>query len=116
MDDERYVSVPDEQDSRGTSRPTGSETGFVTGHEYEEISRRNEFRRRERLLDTVAGGRVLLARLLPYAALIFIAVIAWHYLGPEKWHWMTPEQLDRVATALAGGGVSLIILFLRRYL
>ena len=116
MDDERYVPAPDEQDLPDTSRYSGSESGTIAGAGYERIGRRNEFRRRERLLDTLASGRVLLARLLPYAVLIFIAVISWHYLAPEKWHWMSPEQLDRIETALAGGAVSLIILFLRRYL
>ena len=116
MDDERYVPALDELGLPDTSRYSGSESGIIAGASYERIGRRNEFRRRERLLDTLASGRVLLARLLPYAVLIFIAVMAWHYLAPGKWHWMSLEQIDRVETALAGGAVSLIILFLRRYL
>ena len=116
MDDERNVPAPDEQELPNISKYAGSESDFIAGHEYEEIGRQNEFRRRERLLDTLASGRVLLARLLPYALLVFIIVMAWHYLAPQNWLWLSPEQIDRIETALAGGAVSLIILLLRRYL
>lgn len=116
MDDERYVPALDELGLLDLSRYAGREDGIVAGANYEEIGRQNEFRRRERLLDTLASGRVLLARLLPYALLIFIIVMAWHYLAPQNWLWLSPEQIDRIETALAGGAVSLIILLLRRYL
>jgi hypothetical protein len=37
---------------------------------------------------------------------IGIVVIAWHYLMPEKWAWLSDSQLTTVKTFLASGAVT----------
>ena len=82
----------------------------------EAAARRSEHHRRERLLDVLSNGRIILAWMLIAAAIFFIGIMGWHYFAPAEWHWLNEMQLNRAESALAGGAVSLLILFLRRYL
>ena len=106
-----------EQQSRADSAADAeNEAAFISAGSYQEQAERNAFNRRERLLDVLSGGRVLLARVLPWAVILFIGVMGWHYVGPDKWGWLTPEQINRVESVLSGVGVSLVVVYLRRYL
>ena len=31
-----------------------------------------------------------------------VVVFMWHLLAPEKWHWLTDEQIDRINTFVFG--------------
>ena len=116
QDDDQRVPPPDEQTKTENLDVAESESKLLTRGLYEEAGRRREFRRQEQLRDALASGRVLLARSLPWFALLFIVVMGWHYLGPTDWGWLSPEQIDHIETTLSGVAVSLIVLFLRRYL
>ncbi len=82
----------------------------------EEAARKSEHHRRERLLDVLSSGCIILAWVLIGAAIVFIGIMGWHYFAPTQWGWLNEAQINRAESAIAGGAVSLLILFLRRYL
>ena len=110
------IPGPEQQSRAKNDDDAGIEAVLIASGRMEDAARRREYQRRERLLDVLSYGRIILARVLIAAAILFIGVMGWHYFGPEKWAWMSSEQIDRAETAIAGSAVSLIILFLRRYL
>lgn len=107
-----------EQESSVTSDDyeAGNEAALIADGQLAEAARRSEHRRRERFRDVLSSGRIILAWVLLLAVILFIAIMGWHYLGPESLAWMSPEQIDQAETAIAGSAISLIILLLRRYL
>ena len=111
-------SIPGpEQESRAESdNAADNESSLYAVGSLEEAARRSEHRRRERLLDVLSSGRIMLAWVLIGAAIVFIGIMGWHYFAPTQWGWLDESQINRAESAIAGGAVSLLILFLRRYL
>lgn len=105
----------------GPERQSRAESGDVAGAEadflgLEAAARRSEHSRREHLLDVLSSGRIIMAWVLIVAAIVFIGIMGWHYFAPTQWGWLDDAQINRAESAIAGGAVSLFILFLRRYL
>ena len=113
-----YESVlgPEQESRDETDAAAGAEASLHDVGRLEAAARRSEHHRRERLLDVLSSGRIMLAWVLIGAAIFFIGIMGWHYFAPAQWGWLNETQLNRAESALAGGAVSLLILFLRRYL
>lgn len=105
-----------EQQRSATSDDAETEAALMSAGRLDEVARRSEHRRRERFLDTLSIGRIALMGLLIAAVIVVIPIMGWHYFGPEELAWMTPKQIDRAETAIAGSAASFIILFLRQHL
>ena len=45
-----------------------------------------------------------------------LGIMLVHYLGPPSWHWLTPEQLDKVESLFSGSGITYITVTLTRRL
>lgn len=113
MRSDESIPGPERQNRAAIADVVGAEAYFLG---LEAAARRSEHRRRERLLDVLSSGRIILAWILIAAAIFFIGIMGWHYFAPAQWGWLNEMQLNRAESALAGGAVSLLILFLRRYL
>ena len=114
--DYEFVLGPERQNRAESDATVGAESSIHDDGRLEATARRSEHHRRERLLDVLSSGRIILAWVLIAAAIFFIGIMGWHYFAPAQWHWLNEMQLNRAESALAGGAVSLLILFLRRYL
>ena len=113
MRSDESIPGPERQSRAESDDVIGAEAHFLG---LEEAARRSEHRRRERLLDVLSSGRIMLAWVLIGAAIGFIGIMGWHYFAPIQWGWLDEAQINRAESALADGAVSLLILFLRRYL
>ena len=110
---------PQQPGQRTTNDDANREESAIGSGVYENernAGRVNELRRRENMREALSTVAVFVAKATPYVLVIIALIMGWHYLGPEKWAWMTPTQIDRVETAVAGGAISLVALLLRRYL
>ena len=117
-DGRSYESVlgPEQQSGAESNATADNESSLYAVGSLEEAARRSEHRRRERLLDVLSSGRIMLAWVLIGVAIVFIGIMGWHYFAPTQWGWLDEAQINRAESAIAGGAVSLLILFLRRYL
>lgn len=113
MRSDESIPGPERQSRVESDDVIGAEAHFLG---LEEAARKSEHRRRERLLDVLSRGRIMLAWVLIGAAIVFIGIMGWHYFAPTQWGWLDEAQINRAESAIAGGAVSLLILFLRRYL
>ena len=113
MGNDESIPGPERQSRAARDDVVGAEAYFLG---LEAAARRSEHHRRERLLDVLSSGRIIPAWVLIGAAIFFIGIMGWHYFAPAQWGWLNETQLNRAESALAGGAVSLLILFLRRYL
>ena len=113
MGNDESIPGPERQNRAASDDVVGAEAYSLR---LEAAARRSEHHRRERLLDVLSSGRIILAWVLIGAAIFFIGIMGWHYFAPAQWGWLNETQLNRAESALAGGAVSLLILFLRRYM
>ena len=116
MSSDESVPGPEHDRSTGSDDDADTEVSLIAGGRLNEAARRSEHRRRERLLDVLSSGRIILAWVLIGAAIVFIGIMGWHYFAPTQWGWLDDAQINRAESAIAGGAASLLILFLRRYL
>ena len=114
MWDNETVPGPDREGIPDNDDTARRESRLLAAGNLQEEEERGRFRRDERLRDVLSSGRVFLFKLLPYALVLVALIMGWHYFGPEKWAWLSAEQIDRIETALTGGVVSVIILLMRR--
>ena len=106
--------IPNPEQLRQTRRATRETKLFDQGTREEEAKER-EFRRQEGLKDVVHEGSVWLIRLAPVGIAIFLLIMGWHYLGPKCCTWLTDEQIDKIEAVVTGVIISVIFIFLRRY-
>lgn len=75
---------------------------------------KRELSRKELLRDTFAKC----VRAFVYFAFallcVTLSIVAFHYLGPEHWKWVTRDDLDTVTTVVFSGGIyAFIFLYIR---
>ena len=118
MSNGENIPGPEQQNSAKNYADAGTEEDRIARGRLDlnEEAKRSEHRRRERLHDALSAGGITLVRILTEMVILIIAIMGWHYFGPEKWAWMSSEQIDRAETAIAGSAAPLVILFLRRRL
>ena len=111
--------VPDVQQPLPEGDEPREEEDLFGRGSIEERLEAGEFQRSERIKNALNDGIVYVAIVAPYflasVGAFVILVMLWHYLGPEKWTWMTPQQADKMEAAFGGGIVSALFLFLRDY-
>ena len=86
--------VPAPESGESIDETRGERLSFADASRQEE-ARASEFRRREQFRNVVHRGAVWMALLAPYLLAIFVIVMGWHYLGPERWTWMSAEQIGQ---------------------
>jgi hypothetical protein len=79
------------------------EAAAVAAGTLEEESKRAEHRRTERLRNHVNVAAIAVVWI--FFSLGIIAV-AWHYLMPEKYAWLSDSQLTALKTFLASGAIT----------
>ena len=76
----------------------------------------NEHFRNERLRDIFAwcsyAGSILVALVL----FTIILAVAWHYLAPGSWSWLSSKQLSAIRVFLFSGTITGIAGFLANYI
>ena len=106
--------VPAPESGESIDETRGERLSFADASRQEE-ARASEFRRREQFRNVVHRGAVWMALLAPYLLAIFVIVMGWHYLGPERWTWMSAEQIDKAEAVASGVIFSAIFFYLRRF-
>ena len=64
-----------------------------------------EHKRNERIRDVIAGGTLWLIRAIILSVFITVIVVAFHHLAPDRWHWLSEDQLTDLRTVLFSGAV-----------
>lgn len=102
--------VPEE--TSVTDETAKKEAAAVASGQYDE----REEARSDRLRHHV--HLVMVCAIWAAAALVGFAVfsVAWHYLMPPQWEWLTDSQLNKLQTFLFSGFAGAIIGFCGRYL
>lgn len=116
MRDDESILGPEQQSQAESSDEANVEASLIADGRLGAAARRSEHRRRERLLDVLSSGRIILAWVLIVAAIVITGIMGWHYFAPTQWGWLDEAQINRVESAIAGSALSLLIVFLRRYL
>ena len=62
--------------------------------------------REERFRDLIAKGVSAIMRAVFVVLFITVVVFAWHYLAPEKAHWLSEDQLTVLRTVLFSGVIA----------
>ena len=115
MNDEQpndFKTIPASADAETEPTPvTGDQEGqkeaaAVAAGTLEIESKRAEHRRTERLRDHVNLAAIVAVWFFFFLFVLAIGVIAWHYLTPEKWAWLSDSQLTAVKTFLASSAVT----------
>ena len=106
--------IPNPEQGQQTGRADKETLLFDQGTREEE-AKKHEFRRQEVLRDVVHEGSVWLIRWAPAGIAIFILIMGWHYLAPKDWTWLVEEQIDKIEAVASGAILSMMFIFLRRY-
>ena len=63
------------------------------------------------LLWLKAYGIVIIALMIVFALLFLGSIIAWawHYVMPEYWGWLSPEQLSKIQSVIFSGSLGGIV-------
>ena len=97
-------------DAEGPLEPdSGASTSEVRAYQdrnLELVSRENEHQRSESLRDTIHTlfGWGVKAAFVLYG--IAVLAVCWHYLLPERWAWLSPDQLRTVTTVVFSGAIT----------
>ncbi|MDQ6869142.1 MAG: hypothetical protein M3178_12355 [Pseudomonadota bacterium] len=82
------------------------EAAAVAAGTLEEESKRAEHRRTERLRNHVNRAAIAAVWLFFLLFAFGIVAVAWHYLTPEKYAWLSDSQLTTLKTFLASGAIT----------
>lgn len=66
---------------------------------------RNAHRRGERFRELFSLGMYSLFGTIIVIINISVAFVAWHYLTPEEWAWLSDSQLHQLSTFIFSGAV-----------
>ena len=69
-------------------------------------SQRNEHNRNEKLRNVIARGVWCLLVVIFILVVIALLILAWHYLGPKEYKWVSDENLRFVGAILSSGTIS----------
>jgi len=63
-----------------------------------------------------AYGTLIILFLVVFALLFLGSLGSWalHYLLPERWHWLTPDQLSKIQSVLFSGGMGGVLSLVAR--
>lgn len=58
-----------------------------------------------------AYGIAVVVFLVVFSALFLGSLVSWaaHYLLPECWHWLSPEQLSKIQSVLFSGSIGGVV-------
>lgn len=70
----------------------------ASGNLEQQEKQRNAHRRGERFRELFSLGMYLLFGAIMLITIISVAVVAWHYLTPEEWAWLSDSQLQQLST------------------
>ena len=92
-----------------------SEAAGFADRNLDEISKVNEHGRREKFLDHMSSGAIVILWVLMGITLFSIIAVGWHYLTP--WPWLSEAQLTGLRTyVFSGAVVAAVGGYLRRYI
>lgn len=78
--------------------------------------RTNTHRRRERFRDLFWSGTQWFVRTIIFVTILIVLVVAWHYVMPTGWGWLTEDQLGHLRTFIFSGAViSAVSSHIQRY-
>lgn len=98
-------------------RKAYAESAGFAHKNLEEVAGRNEHTRRQRLLENMSWAAVIMFWLGVAIVAAAVVSVAWHYLLPESFAWLSTRQLEKLQAMLLSGTVfSLISGYAARYL
>jgi hypothetical protein len=94
-----------------------AEAAAISSKTLEQEASANEHTRRERFRNNVAQGALCLVWVVIGLIAASCLALAWHYLMPEKWAWMSETQLGHVQTfVFSSAVVGALNAYARKYL
>lgn len=94
----RPEEIPEEADPRAEG-----ETRGMAAQDLGAESLRSEHRRKEKLRNVFAAGVRALIIVIFVLIGIALLLVAWHYLGLERYKWIPDEDMKTVSTVLFSG-------------
>lgn len=83
----------------------------------EKAAKEAEHTRREQFRDHLAFGALIVLWILMASVGLTVLALAWHYITPERWCWLTEGQLAKLQTFIFSGAlIGAISGYTRRYL
>lgn len=107
------IGSPESPPESGDSfkQATAEALSLGEGTDLEREAKKNQHRRREKLKDHMGKGAIVAFWIFFWVVILITTsgglIWAYHMLTPEKWHFLTDNQVntieDHVFTALVGG-------------
>ena len=97
------LNYPSRPDDLATKEEEAVASGSLETQNLEK--QRNAHRRGERFRELFSLGMQLLFGTIILITIIAVLVVAWHHLTPEKYAWLSEDQLQQIRTFLFSGAV-----------
>ena len=76
---------------------------------FEYIAYKKQHNRREGILDLTYNNVSRILSIVSWLIISAIVIIAWHLMAPERLHWLSELQFDRLVTILSSVAVSTLV-------
>lgn len=70
----------------------------------EDLAKAGEHTRNEKIRNAVGTAGVWVVWILFIIVVAAVITVSWHYIMPEKWTWLTPQQVSDLKGPLIGAG------------
>ena len=110
---DRKENVPEPEASErdiaaGKDRAASDESVAIQKRKLDSIAREEEHKRQETFRSNLAWGALAILWLVISATAFAIFAVAWHYMAPLEWDWLSDDQLARIQTYIFSGAVAAI--------
>jgi hypothetical protein len=87
------------------SKAKQEEAAFA-GFNYDDLAKKNDHGRRERVRDHLLRAVLIIFWLLIALTVSAILIYGYHQFMPTGWHWLTERQIDKLQTIIFSGAIA----------
>lgn len=98
-----------------TEKAQKEAVAFVDGT-LEDLAKAGEHTRNEKIRNAVGNAGVAVVWILFVIVVAAVITVSWHYIMPEKWAWLTPQQVSDLKGPLVGAGTGFAGAYFRKRL
>jgi hypothetical protein len=95
--------------------PATAEARALASETLEQVGERRQFERRELARDAIGKATVFSIKVLFLILIIGSLIYSWHLLAPEKWRYLSSDDLSKIQTFLSNIIVGAVLGFLAKH-
>lgn len=101
--DKKIIAEPDvilAKSEQSSINLANIEAESFSNEELEQVAKKNEHGRREGAKNIFHYGNILLLIVVFTGIIISVLVMFFHWVSPQQWHFLLPNQIDTIKTIL----------------